>query len=518
MGVGAAALLVLLASSSWYWYGHRQPLTSAGAGADKTAAGGAIGSVAVIPFVNTGGNPQDEYFSDGMTDELAHALSRLPNLRIAGRSSSYAFKGKSLPAQDIGNALHVSAVVEGSIRRAGDRLRVIAQLTSASDGRVLWSDSYESKAKDVFQVQDEFTKAIVGALTPALTGTTAATLARADRGTQDQAAYELYLRGRYFFLRRGETGLRRAIGYFAQALARDPKYARAQAGISMAYSILPAYAPINADSANELALAAANLAVAADSMLGDAHLALANALTGINPQQAEPEFQKAIAIQPDDATSHQWHGDNLELLGRLENALAEERRAQQLDPLAAIMTHEVAYALYLMGRFDESAITDHRALEVDSTLAIAEDQMAIDYLFLGRSDSAIKILQRSYARDLRSAGAQKELLLAYAAAGRWAEADHLRQEIEKPGNTLAVPFDRMVARLAFGDVAGAFTIFEQITAKGPTQSVFGCDPEYAPLKTDPRFAPILNRKGAATCATAAAWPIKAPPAQYAVKK
>jgi tetratricopeptide (TPR) repeat protein len=283
----------------------------------------------------------------------------------------------------------------------------------------------------------------------------------------------------------------------------------------MAYGVLPGYTPIaNTDSIQELALAAARRAVASDSTLGDAHLALANSLNSMNPALAEPAFQKALALQPEDATTHQWHGDNLEALGRLEEALAEERRAQQLDPLSAVIATELSAALYYIGRIDESIIAARRALEIDPTFVLAEWQLATSYIFLHRPDSAIRILERSYARDPRAAGARSGLVAAYAAAGRWADAERLRQEIERPGNSVVTPGDKLTARMVFRDLPGAFAVFEQMTRTRSTQTAFGCDPLYAPLRKDPRFATILNRVGAKVCATTTPWPIPSPPPQY----
>ena len=192
-----------------------------------------------------------------------------PTIRVASRTSSYAFKGKEVSPQQIGKTLNVGGIVEGTVRRAGDRLRVTAQLSSASDGLVVWSDSYESKAKDVFTLQDEFTKAIVTALTPALSGRTASSVASSSRGTDSLAAYDLYLRGHYFWAKRGTAGLR-AIDYFNQAIAKDPKFARAYAGLALAQVILPEYTTAVGDTMVDLAISDANRAMALDSTVADA--------------------------------------------------------------------------------------------------------------------------------------------------------------------------------------------------------------------------------------------------------
>jgi len=511
MAIAATALLLLLGSASWYWRWHRPSSAAAGAAADTTTA---INSVAVIPFVNTGGGAQDEYFSDGMTDELAHALSRVPHLRVAGRSSSYAFKGKNAPAQEIGKTLNVAAVVEGSIRRAGERLRVIAQLTSAADGRVVWSDSYESKAKDVFQVQDEFTKAIVGALTPALSGNSGLTVASASRGTTDADAYDLYLKGRYFFLKRGEENLTRSVDYFSQALKRDPQFARAHAGLSMTYAVLPVYAEQieNPDSVFRLSYLSAKRAVSIDSTLGDAHLALAEALSQQDRYaDAETEFKRALALQPADMTTHQWHGENLTILGELGGALAEERRAKDLDPLSALMNFEVGEVSGIEGKYDSAITYARRALELQPGFSPAEDNLIVFYILAGKADSALIMLDEQRKRGAENLAGY---LTAYAALGRWDEANKLRTRIEASRDEKA----RLAARMIFRDISGAVDIFVNWTATRLAGTNFGCDPQYDLLKRDPRFVSRLARVGAKVCPAAGDFPIKPPPAQYAVKK
>jgi serine/threonine-protein kinase len=449
-----------------------------------------------------------------MTDELAHALSRLPQVRVAGRSSSYSYKGKPIPAQEIGRALNVSAVVEGSVRRAGKRVRVIAQLTNATDGRVMWSDAFESSASDLFQVQDDFTREIVEALRPALGGTAAAAVASTSRGTDDPEAYELYLKGRYFFAKRGTAGVKRAISYFSQAATKDPRFARARAGVSMSFSILGGYEA--SDSTPALAMTNARMAVALDSTLGDAHVALANAfLSTTQLKEADAEFRRALKVQPDDPTTHQWYGDNLQVLGRIQEALAEEKRASALDPLSPIIAHEVSYALYLNRRFDEAVSWEVRAVELDSTLAIARQQLALNLVYAGHPEEAVKVVERAYALDPAQLGTLGTLVYAYAANGRWADAKAVYTgALAKRGK---IPgFDEVVARLAVGDRKGAMDFFEHLTRNGFDQIPYGCDPVYAPLHEEPRFIAIMRRFGAGVCPMTTPWPLKPAPAGFSL--
>lgn len=508
-----AGILFLVVASGIYAYGARRRAATQNAGAPASRATGAFSTVAVIPFANTGGSPQDEYFSDGMSDELAHALSRLPQITVSGRSSSYAFKGKRVPAQEIGKALNVSAVVEGSIRRSGRRLRLIAQLTSAKTGQVLWSDTYESSENDLFKVQDDFTKAIVGALSPALGVSAAATAAGIGRGTEDQAAYELYLRGRFFFARRGAPGIKRAIRYFTQAAEKDPKFARAQAGISMAYGVMGAYAL--SDSAGPLALGHARMAIALDSSLGDAHLALANALSNASQyREAEVAFRRALEIQPEDATTHEWYGNNLSALGRIPEALAEQRHAATIDPLSAIIAHEVAYVYQEARRFKEAIDWSQRSLELDSTLTLAEGRLALGYVFSRQPEKAIEVMERSVARDPAQVWSRGILIFSYAAAGQWNDVRRLRDDLTRKSARVQ-RYELLLMHLAVGDREKALDIFEVTARRGFGFVHYGCAPEFDLLHTEPRFLAVLNRFGAVLCPATTPWPIKPPPADFA---
>lgn len=520
----AVASVFVIAAGLLGWHHFRPTLgytATSGTAQDSNTRANApapITTVAVLPFVNTGGDSKDEYFSDGMTDELAHALSRLPSLRVAGRTSSYAFKGKDVPAQQIGRTLHVGGIVEGTVRRAGDRLRITAQLTSAKDGLVVWSDAYESRAKDVFQVQDQFTKEIVHALEPALRGATAATVADSSRGTTDLAAYDFYLKGHYFWQKRGGANLLRSIAYFKQAIVRDPDFARAYAGLGMTYAILPDYLPVDADSLGDLAIANARHALTLDSTLVDAH----TALCGVGPllnraPEMEPQCLAALALAPNDPAALQWHSDNLGWLDAIPQALSEGRRAAALDPLSAVLTGTLSEALYVSRDFHGALAAAHEAIALDSSFAPAYSTIAMANMFLGHADSAVKYAEMARQRDPTLPGVDGGLVLAYAAAGRWSDAEQVRDAIRvahdrlAPRNRNAITSDDLDAALAFGIPANQrSSLVQRIDWKSVNTSggYSACDPLFDPLRDDPAFIAATLRMGAAACVYSTPWPIK----------
>jgi serine/threonine-protein kinase len=500
--VGAIALL--LAATAVLVRRERASVDTSVLAADS------ISTVAVLPFTNVGGDPKDEYFSDGMTDELAHALSQLPGLRLAGRTSSFAFKGKNVAALDIGRTLGVAGLVEGTVRRAGNRLRVTAQLTGTSDGKVRWSDSYERPAGDVFAVQDELTRSIVDALGPALRGQQSADVTGASRGTTDVEAYDLYLRGRYFWSMRGADNLVRAVGYFQRAIDKDPRFARAQAGLAMTYGVLPFYMPDPRDTFATHGIESATRALALDSNLADGHLALANALSTNNHLvEALPHEYRAIELEPRNATAHQWHGDNLLVLGRVDEAVSELQRAVALDPLAAVMQNDLAQSLLGAHRFTDAIARARRARELfESTV---RPTGALAFLFAGHPDSAEAWLAVRTAADSHSPGMMATLALVYAAEGRWRDVDRLRAESAKPGGDTSNGVESGVVALALGDRAPLLRVLE--TPAGQRQWLtrfysLGCSPVVGPLLSEPAYVAMLERQHLRKCPMSSAWPIK----------
>ncbi|HEY0778043.1 MAG TPA: tetratricopeptide repeat protein, partial [Gemmatirosa sp.] len=481
-----------------------------------TARPPAIRTVAVMPFVNTGDRAADDYFSDGLTDELSHALARLPGLRIAGRTSSYTFKGRSVAAPQVGRALGVGALVTGTVRRAGDRLRVSTQLVSTTDGTVLWDSVTESRSRDVFAVQDEFTRAIVAALTPALGGRPAAASAAAvGRGTTDQEAYELYLKGRYYWLQRSTADVARSIAYFRQAIARDSLFARAHAGVAMAYSVLPVYLAGPTDATTVLTMASARRAVALDSTLADAQLALGTALDlQLQFPEALAHYRRALALDPSSVTGHHWLGFSLLNVGRTDEALVELRHATALDPLATSPAAAVATGLLFTRRFPEAAAAARRVLALDSTFWFANYTLGLAQAFGGRPDSAIRTLERGTRLNPAGPGHHAALVFAYAAAGRWADAERVRAQLHRLGGDPSGGTEAAFADLVFGDREPLVRLLtsdagqRRYIAPG---GVFGCDPLLDPLWADARFRAAMRSLGVGRCALARPWPLPARP-------
>jgi eukaryotic-like serine/threonine-protein kinase len=469
------------------------------------AAPGPLNSVAVLPFVNTGGDPEDEYFSDGMTDELAHALAGLPDIRVAGRTSSYAYKGKPATVQEIGRSLGVQGVIAGTVRRAGDRLRVTVQLSSAADGFQRWSHEYERRSTDVFELQDELTEAIVAELEPALRGS-ATQVASERRGTADPAAYEHYLRGRYFWERRGTPALLKSLEEYRAAIARDSGFGRAWAGMAMTYVVLPSYTPMDTDSITRLGVAAARRALALDSTLVEGHLALASALSNeMRLEDAEAEFRRVITLAPNDPTVHQWYATCLLGMGRVEEALAASRRAVALDPLSAVIVNDQASVLLSARRYDEAFVAARRALELDSTFAYTRVVLAWLHGVTGHPDSALAQLGLGPPMDpglaWRGSGWRGLAAWAYGIAGRRADAERVRAEIARePGGPS--PYDEAMAALALRDLEGAVRALgrslerHELLGLDPSP---GCSPVFDPLYPLDSFRRLMRRYDIRPC-------------------
>ena len=485
-----------------------------------------IHSVAVLPFVNTSGDRQDDYFSDGLTDELSHALTNLPGLRIAGRDASYTFKGRHVAAQEVGRVLGVDAFVSATVRRSGDRLRVNPQLVSTADGSVLWDSVYESRSGDVFAVQDSLTRSVAAALVPAL-GTGGPRGAQADRGarpvgiargrgTRDAEAYELYLKGMYYWHERGKENVVRSIGLFQQAIARDPTFARAYAGLASAYGVLGVYVSDPADSTTPLIKASALHAVTLDSTLADAQLAIAGALMrDFRFADAERHFQAALRIEPSNVNAHHVYGTMLAVTGRTDSAIAELRRATRLDPLAKSAGTMLAEALSDARRFREADSVSRGVLAVDPTFPLAIYSLGLAQVYEGQPDSAVRTLERGVRLYPPLIMLKGRLLFAYAAAGRWDDAERMRAQLRQPGvdrsggalpafADLVLLGDREPLMRLLATRAGQLAWFDMLR---PTARGTGCNPIVDLLWADERYRAVMGGLGFAPCPQVQPWPL-----------
>jgi len=350
---GVAGALALL-SLAWYWLG--QPATREGAIDDR--------SIAVLPFANMSGDPANDYFSDGISEELLNQLAKMPELRVAARTSSFSFKGEKVEIPEIARTLKVRMVLEGSVRKQGERVRITAQLIDAAEGFHVWSETYDRDLKDIFAIQDEIARAISKELKVKLVGGAGATggaggataAASAAGGTADLEAYDLYLRGLTQWQQRTAASLHEAERLFEQAVARDPKFARAWAGIALVNTVIPYWDTVDIPTVERKGRAAASRALELDPDSAEAVTALGN-LDRLHTDRmvsATVLLRHAVDLNPSYPTAHQWLGLQLMALGDLDGALRETEIALELDPRAAVIGSNRSQVLMMMGRVDEA--------------------------------------------------------------------------------------------------------------------------------------------------------------------
>jgi serine/threonine protein kinase/Flp pilus assembly protein TadD len=491
--VGLVAL-VTLAGALW---GVRHGPANSGSSSAATAV--AITSVAVLPFANLSPDREDDYLAAGMTEELINALTKVEGLRVPARTSSFAFKGKNMSVRVIADSLHVGSVLEGSVRKAGNRLKVTAQLINAADGYHLWSETYERDLKDVFAVQDEIARAITGALRAKLAGPDSARMV--GRPTRDLEAYTLFLRGRHLWNRRTAGDLRKAIEYYERAITRDPQFARAHAGLAEAYAVLPEYSTVLPMSAYAKARAAATRALALDSSLAEAYNALADVqmMHDWDWTGSERTFQRAIALNPSYASAHVWYGLLLLLTGRLDESLAEMKRAKDLDPLSPIIGTALGFVLYQLGRSDAAIEEQRRTLELDPDFARAHDRIGFALLQKGLHDEAIREAERAVQLDPGSSQYAGTLAYVLAASGERDRAvPHLRELQARARREYTSPYSLALAHLALGQRDSAFAWLDRAAqARDPLLLRWLRSPVLAPLRSDARFTRLLRQMGLA---------------------
>ena len=459
-------------------------------------------SLAVLPFLNLSPDPENEFFADGMTEELIGALTKVDGLHVVSRTSVFAFKGKQQDIRSIGSQLNVRTVLEGSVRRAGRRLRVAVQLTDVDNGYHLWSDSFDRELADVFAIQDEISRAIVNALRVRLLGAAPVpgavppvvaaqlrTLVR--RATDDIEAYSAYLKGRHFWNRRHEADLRKGLDFFQQALTRDPNYALAHAGIADSYAILGFYCMMPPTEAFPAAKAAALRALEIDPTLAEPHPTLAYCAMyhDWNWTEAEREFRTAIELNPGYSTSHQWYGNFMAVMGRREECVAEFERAVALDPLSGLKIAAVGWGYYFGRRWDESVAQSTRALELDPTLAVAHWWLGLALGQIGQFDRAIAELEEGVHLSNRNSVGLAMLGNCLGRSGRHAGAREILNELYAIERERYVSsYDIATVLTGLGEVEQAVNRLEQgYKERTHWMALLRVDPQLDPLREHPRF-------------------------------
>ncbi len=421
LALALAALALLGAAPAAIWYARARPAASGA----QAALAPATASVAVLPFVNLSRDREDEYFSDGFTEEVINALANVEGVRVVSRTSAFAFKGKSLSVRKIAEELAVSTVLEGSVRREGNQLRIVAQLINASDGFHLWSRTYDRELHNVFAVEDELARSIAVALRPQLLKE-AAPAAREPTASMD--AHDLYLKGRHFWNERTGEDLRRAAALFQQALDIDPTYALAHAGLADSYLLLSEYSEAPPAEVIPTAKAHAYRALELDGTLAEPHATLGLiSATDYDWKTAESEYKRAIALRSSYATAHHWYSMLLSSEGRLAEARTQAEQAWQLDPASRVINNLMGVVLLYSSDYDGAIEAFRKTLAHDPAFIPSRELLAVAYLGKGNHRQALAELGSADASDVKHAALRAWVL---SAMGDKTAAPRLLHELE----------------------------------------------------------------------------------------
>ncbi len=483
-GVRLALLLVgigvLAAAPGLVWYfGIR----------GRAASAVSASSIAVLPFVNLSSDKENEYFSDGMTEEIINALGNVEGVRVVARTSAFSFKGKNLNVRQIGEELNVATVLEGSVQREGNQLRVAAKLIGVADGYHLWSKTYDRELKNVFSVEDELARAIVQALGPKLVQGRALV----QQPTASTEAHDLYLKGRFFWNQRTKEGLAKATELFEQAIALDPGYALAHSGLADGYSLSVQYGGAQAAQVFPKAKAHALKAVELDDGLAEAHASLGQ----VNQEEydwdgTEREFKRAIELRPGYATAHHWYAIELLGRGRMPEARAEAERARQLDPTSFIVSFTITFLLFDSREYDRAIEQSRKTLELNPSFDGARGLLAESYRQAGRFAEALAALDEATTGSSQLSGVRAEVL---AASGQRAAAQRLLADVEERFGTEPLPRSILAAtHLALGDKDAAFVwLGRGVEERDQSLLNLKVSPQWDPIHRDPRFQQLLRR-------------------------
>ncbi len=480
--VGLAALLVFPIAGRLYLWERDEKVA-------KPA------SVAVLPFVNVGADPKNEYFSDGITEDLTNALAKVEGLHVASRTSAFAFKRRQEDIQTIGDRLNVATVVKGSVRKEGLKLRITAQLINIADGYNLWSGTYERDLEDVFAIEDEISRTIVSKLEVKLVAEHEYPLVK--RATKDLGAYDLYLRGRYYWNRPTKDGMRIAVKYFQRAIGKDPGYGSAYAGLADSYTVRVANSMLSPKEGYPRAEAAATRALELDENLGEAHtsMALVRMFYDWDWLAAEQEFNRAIELKPGYAAGHQAYAAYLTAMGRFDEAVSEMNRAQELDPLSFPIKLFEGWVYFNARQYDLAITQCRKMIELDPNFPGPYFILGQTYLAQSMFEEAVAAIRKGIVLSRDSREDAPVLGYAFAVSGRREEAHRILEQLKERSKREYVPAIQIAAvYIGLGDRDQAFEWMEKAYEERSGGMVFlKVDPAMDGLRSDPRFTALLKR-------------------------
>ena len=451
-------------------------------------------SIAVLPFDNLSRDPDNAYFCEGVQDEILTRLAKVADLKVISRTSTQHFKSTPDNLPQIAKQLGVAHILEGSVQKASDKVRVNVQLINAQSDAHLWADTYDRKLTDIFAVESEIAKTIADTLQARLTGSEKTEMSK--KPTADPEAYEFYLKGRFFWNKRTGIDLRKAIEYFNQAVARDPNYALAYVGLADSYLLLPNYGSTSSQEALPPARAAAKKALALDDSLAEAHASLGLLATiELDLERALSELERAAQLKPNYATAHHWLALANMTLARFDPAIAEGKRAIELDPLSVIINADFSWLYLCARRYDEGEAQARKTLEIDPHFFLAHYYLGIALQLKGRLREAIPEFQKSF--DLNGDPYSLGILgQAYARNGQNEEARKILARLNEQRNTRRVaPYAMALVYSGLGDKERAIDELDRGYRDGETNYLFviKVDPLLDDLRGDPRFEALVQK-------------------------
>jgi TolB-like protein/Flp pilus assembly protein TadD len=466
----------------------------------SASANAAAKSIAVLPFENLSEDKANAYFADGIQEEILTRLAKIADLKVISRTSTQRYQSKPGNLSEIAKQLGVANILEGSVQKAGDSVRVSVNLIQAASDSHLWADTYDRKLTDIFGVESEIAKAIAETLQAKLTGSEEHALS--VRPTDNPVAHQLYLKGRFFWNKRTANDLEKSVDYFNQAIAADPKYALAYVGLADAYVLMPLYGGSAPRDCYPQAKAAAKRALQLDDALGEAHNSLARVLWSydFDFSAGNREYQRAIELNPNYATAHQWYGSNLVCLGRFDEAIAEVKRALALDPLSLVINTDLGNTYYWARRYDEAIEQLRRSLEMDPGFYYAHWNLGSALAAKGDLDAAIG----EYQNALALSGDPRLLALlayAYGSSGNKAEAMKILDQLTALSKQRFVSaYSIALVYLGLGEKNQALHFLEKSYEDRDAVSIafIKVHPFFDPLRGDPRFEALVEKIFGAT--------------------